>query len=105
VNRAPNNAVAQQRLKVMEREQNGAKIADADLALRGPGELLGTRQSGLGDFRLANFARDMRLLMEARREAQAWLQHDPKLIKPESQVLKEILVHRWGQRLWLGAVG
>jgi len=105
VNRAPHNAVAQQRLKVMEEEQNGFKIADADLALRGPGELLGTRQSGLGDFRLANFTRDTRLLMEARQEAQAWLQHDPKLIKPESQTLKEILMHRWGQRLRLGAVG
>ena len=105
VNRAPQNPVAQQRLKVMEREQNGTKIADADLALRGPGELLGTRQSGLGDFRLANFARDRGLLREARREAQAWLQHDPQLIKPESQKLKEILLHRWGQRLRLGAVG
>ncbi|HZD40713.1 MAG TPA: ATP-dependent DNA helicase RecG, partial [Terriglobales bacterium] len=70
INRAPQNPLAQQRLRAMEREQNGLKIADADLALRGPGELLGTRQSGLGDFRLANFARDTRLLMEARREAQ-----------------------------------
>jgi len=105
VNRAPNNPVAQQRLAVMEREQNGTKIAQADLTLRGPGELLGTRQSGLGDFRLANFARDTRLLTEARREAQAWLEHDPQLVRPESQRLKEILIHRWGQRLRLGAVG
>jgi ATP-dependent DNA helicase RecG len=105
MNRAPHNLVAQQRLGVMEREHNGLKIADADLALRGPGELLGTRQSGLGDFRLANFARDTRLLMEARREAQAWLQQDPELAKPESRLLKAILMHRWGQRLRLGAVG
>jgi ATP-dependent DNA helicase RecG len=105
INRAPHNRVAQQRLRVMEREHNGLKIADADLALRGPGELLGTRQSGLGDFRLANFTRDTRLLVEARREAQAWLQQDPDLAKPQSQRLKAILMHRWGQRLRLGAVG
>ncbi|MEX0806980.1 MAG: ATP-dependent DNA helicase RecG [Candidatus Binatia bacterium] len=105
VNRAPGNPVAQQRLRVMERETDGFKIAEADLALRGPGEFLGTRQSGLGDFRLANLARDSRLLVDARAEAQAWLQNDPKLKSPESQAMRRILLQRWGQRLQLGAVG
>jgi ATP-dependent DNA helicase RecG len=105
VNRAPKNPVAQQRLRVMERESDGFRIAEADLALRGPGEFLGTRQSGLSDFRLANLARDSRLLVDARAEAQAWLQSDPELKSRESQEMRRILLQRWGQRLQLGAVG
>ncbi|HET9880642.1 MAG TPA: ATP-dependent DNA helicase RecG, partial [Candidatus Binatia bacterium] len=104
VNRAPRNPVAQQRLRVMERESDGFRIAEADLALRGPGEFLGTRQSGLSDFRLANLARDSRLLIDARAEAQAWLQNDPELKSRESQEMRRILLQRWGQRLQLGAV-
>jgi len=105
VNRAPGNPVAAQRLRVMENEHDGFKIAEADLKLRGPGEFLGTRQSGLGDFRLANLARDARLLIEAREEALAWLKNDPNLEGPDSRLMKEILIQRWGQRLQLGAVG
>ena len=63
----------------MEKEHDGFKIAEADLRLRGPGELLGARQSGLADFRFANLARDARVLAEARREALAWLSNDPDL--------------------------
>jgi ATP-dependent DNA helicase RecG len=105
VNRAPRNPVAQQRLRVMQSESDGFRIAEADLALRGPGEFLGTRQSGLSDFRLANLARDSRLLIDARAEAQAWLQSDPELNSRESQEIRRILLQRWGQRLQLGAVG
>ena len=105
INRAPRNPVAQQRLRVMERESDGFRIAEADLALRGPGEFLGTRQAGLSDFRLANLARDSRLLVDARAEAQAWLHNDPELKSRESQQMRRILLQRWGQRLQLGAVG
>ena len=94
-----------QRLKVMEKEHDGFRIAEADLALRGPGEFLGTRQSGLADFRLANLLRDSRLLLEARKEAIDWLAQDPLLTRPESVPLREILRHRWGARLELGAIG
>ncbi len=73
--------------------------------MRGPGEFLGTRQSGLGDFRLANLVRDSRMLMDARDEAQAWLQNDPELKSRESSEMRRILLQRWGQRLQLGAVG
>jgi ATP-dependent DNA helicase RecG len=105
INRAPRNPLAEQRLRVMERQHDGFKIAEADLAMRGPGEFLGTRQSGLGDFRLANLVRDAKILMEARNEAQAWLEKDPELSSLESSELREVLLHRWGQRLQLGAVG
>ena len=105
VNRGLGSAVAAERLGVMEKETDGFKIAEADLRLRGPGELLGTRQSGLADFRLANLARDQRLLIEARKEALAWLEKDPELRSRESAGMREILRHRWGKRLQLGAVG
>jgi ATP-dependent DNA helicase RecG len=105
INRAPRNPLAEQRLSVMEQENDGFKIAEADLSMRGPGEFLGTRQSGLGDFRLANLIRDAKILMESRKEAQAWLERDPELNSPESARLREILLARWGQRLQLGAVG
>jgi len=105
VNRGSTGSVAAERLRVMEKEHDGFKIAEADLRLRGPGELLGTRQSGLADFHLANLARDQRMLVEARREAAAWLERDPHLRSRESAGLKEILRHRWGKKLQLGAVG
>lgn len=99
------SAEALRRLKVMEKEQDGFKIAEADLMMRGPGELLGTRQSGLPDFRLANLIRDSRLLLEARKEALDWLARDPSLKLPESVKLRAILKYRWGGRLELGGVG
>jgi ATP-dependent DNA helicase RecG len=105
VNRGPDNALAAERLRVMEKETDGFKIAEADLRLRGPGELLGTRQSGLADLHLANLTRDGRLLIEARKEALAWLEKDPTLKSKESEGMREILRHRWGKRLQLGAVG
>ncbi|MGH7845841.1 MAG: ATP-dependent DNA helicase RecG, partial [Candidatus Binatia bacterium] len=93
------------RLRILQREHNGFKIAQADLTLRGPGEFLGTRQSGLADFRLANLIRDSELLLAARKEAMGWLALDPTLQRPESRPLKAILQRRWGERLELGNIG
>ncbi|HWP57835.1 MAG TPA: ATP-dependent DNA helicase RecG [Candidatus Acidoferrales bacterium] len=93
------------RLRIMQKEHNGFRIAQADLALRGPGEFLGTRQSGLADFRLANLMRDSELLLKARKEAIDWLAFDPRLERPESKALKIVLQRRWGERLELGNIG
>lgn len=100
-----NSREAITRLRVMEQVQDGFKIAEEDLSLRGPGELLGTRQSGLPDFRLANLARDSQLLMDARQEALDWLAKDPSLTQIESRALRGILNYRWGGRLELGSIG
>jgi ATP-dependent DNA helicase RecG len=105
INRGPKDQLAAERLTVMEREHDGFKIAEADLRLRGPGEFLGTRQSGLGDFRLANLIRDTEMLTAARKEARLYLEKDPDLTAPESATLRAVLLHRWGKRLQLGAVG
>ena len=90
------------RLKVMEATNDGFKIAEADLEIRGPGDFLGTRQAGLPDFRVANILRDGRILEEARKEAFALLERDPKLERQPR--LKEELVKRWGGRLELAGI-
>jgi ATP-dependent DNA helicase RecG len=94
-----------ERLKLLERETRGSAIAEADLEHRGPGELLGLRQSGLPDFRAANLVRDVRILEEARREAEAYLRSDPVLRAPGSRRLRQVLDHRWRGRLGLAQVG
>jgi ATP-dependent DNA helicase RecG len=96
---------AHRRLRVMVETNDGFKIAEADLAFRGPGEFLGTRQSGLPDFRVANIVRDSRILEIAREEAEAWLARDPDLTAPASRRLRAVLEDRWAGRLELARVG
>jgi ATP-dependent DNA helicase RecG len=94
-----------QRLRILEQTTDGFRIAEADLALRGPGDFLGTRQAGLPPFRVANLLRDTELLRVARDEALGWLAHDPDLSRPESAGLRAVLRHRWRGRLELARVG
>ncbi len=77
------------RIDLMETTGDGFKIAEADLELRGPGELLGSRQSGLPGFRIANIARDLSILQKAREAAFKVIQKDPKLMKEENQFLRK----------------
>jgi ATP-dependent DNA helicase RecG len=93
------------RLAVMRDSNDGFAIAEADLRLRGPGEFLGTRQSGLPDFRVANLLRDSVLLVEARSAALAWLDADPDLSSDESKEIIAVLKHRWQGRLGLAEIG
>ena len=96
---------AYQRLTTLERSTDGFYIAEADLALRGPGDFLGTRQAGLPPFRVASLVRDTALLRAARDEALAWLARDPDLSAPESETVRAVLRHRWKGRLGLAQVG
>ena len=96
---------ARERLRVMEETNDGFRIAEKDLELRGPGEFLGTRQSGLPDFRAASVLRDGEVLRLAQEDAAAWLQADPTLRGPESLALREVLEDRWAGRLELARVG
>lgn len=70
---------AQRRLAVLARTTDGFEIAEEDLAIRGPGEFLGTRQHGLPDMKLVDIVRDFAILKEARQEARAVLEADPAL--------------------------
>jgi ATP-dependent DNA helicase RecG len=101
----PKSDDARWRLKVMEETNDGFRISEEDLAIRGPGEFLGVRQSGMPDFRVANIARDMKILQEARKEAFTLIEDDPSLDKKANQLLKETLRARWKGRLELASIG
>jgi ATP-dependent DNA helicase RecG len=75
----PLSAMARERLEVMRASTDGFLIAEKDLELRGPGELLGTRQTGLANFRVADLVRDAGLLPEVHRAAEALLAESPEL--------------------------
>ncbi|MSQ22499.1 MAG: ATP-dependent DNA helicase RecG [Dehalococcoidia bacterium] len=81
---------ARERLAAMEKIEDGFKLAEVDLELRGPGDYFGTRQSGLPDLRMARLT-DAELLTLARKEAQALLEADPELSLPEHAALKEAM--------------
>ena len=85
------NALARQRLEVLVRSTDGFEIAEMDLRLRGPGQVLGTRQSGLPDLALASLTDDGDVLEQARRVAQEIMHHDPDLTAHASlaQVLQD----------------
>jgi len=80
---------AVKRLRVLEATNDGFKIAEADLAFRGPGEFFGTKQSGIGDFKVADLRRDYELLKIAREEAQRLVGENPNLDGLEN--LKKLL--------------
>ena len=71
-----------ERLKIMMETTDGFRIAERDLELRGPGELLGVRQSGFLNFRVADLLRHGELLLEARDDAKRILAEDPGLLDP-----------------------
>jgi len=95
----------EKRLRVMESTSDGFRIAEADLEIRGPGDFLGTRQSGLPDFRVANILRDGSILEQARQAAFDLLESDPGFSAPGHSALRNELLRRWGQRLELAAIG
>jgi len=94
-------AVAVERLGIMAKTNDGFAIAEKDLELRGPGELLGTRQSGLPEFRVANIVRDQQFIEGARKEADFYLAKGEK--SPETAELIERV--RSDARFGLAAVG
>ncbi len=91
---------AMKRLKVLESTNDGFKIAEADLKLRGSGEIFGTKQSGIGDFRIADVARDFDILKLSNREANSSIENVEDLEK-----LKKLITLRFGNRLSLGETG
>jgi ATP-dependent DNA helicase RecG len=76
------------RIETMVKTNNGFEIAETDLRLRGPGDLMGTQQSGVLDLLIADLGRDNKILEKAREQAIQILEDDPELVKPENLVIK-----------------
>ncbi len=99
----PKSEDGQKRMEIMARTTNGFIIAEEDLKIRGPGEIFGTKQSGMPSFRVADLVKDMRLLEVARQEAFRVLEQDPDLSKPEHATLSDA-VNRFRHRFALATV-
>jgi len=91
---------AMERLKIMVATNDGFKIAEKDLEIRGPGDIEGTKQSGLLNFKLANIVQDKIILEAAREAAEKILTDDPDLIVAENLCLKNYLQQQKGKTAW-----
>ena len=87
------------RLEAIANERDGFRLAEIDLELRGVGDVLGTRQHGLPEFRVARLPEDTELLVRARDHADAVLLADPRLEAPEHGLLREAVVAHFGSEL------
>ncbi len=94
------SAEARERIKIMCATNDGFKIAEKDLELRGPGDIEGTRQSGLLNFKLANIINDKALLELAKQKAMEVLTKDEELQLPENINLKHFLGSKKGKTVW-----
>jgi ATP-dependent DNA helicase RecG len=95
-------AVARERLGIMEETNDGFRIAEKDLEIRGPGEVMGTRQSGVPTFRVGNLVRDVAILEEARNEADYYLSSARRRTRETSRLIERV---RADARFGLAAVG
>jgi ATP-dependent DNA helicase RecG len=98
----PKTDDSEKRLEAMVAHQDGFRLSEVDLAIRGEGTLFGSRQSGMPDLKVAKLLRDMEILVEARREAFALVENDPRLRKPEHRPLRREIRELLGESVeWL----
>lgn len=100
----PQTDEARKRLQVIAETSDGFAIAEADLRIRGPGELFGTRQSGMPEFKCYDFS-DMQLLEETKHDAFQLIQKHPHLEKAEHAELRKAIKRRYADRFILGRIG
>jgi ATP-dependent DNA helicase RecG len=101
----PQTTESRERLQAFVKSTDGFELAEIDFRLRGPGDLFSTRQHGLPPMYIADLTRDLALLEEARRDAQALAAQDPGLSDPQHALLRRKVLARYGQALELGDVG
>ena len=95
------NNDARTRIQTMIQTNDGFKISEVDMQLRGPGEIEGTRQSGAPNFKIANIATDEHIMREARLSAEDLLNEDGQLEKPENMLLRKYLSEqKWKIKQW-----
>ena len=85
------SADGKERMKIMTDTNDGYKIAEADLKLRGPGDMAGTQQSGLPELKIADLVQDQRILQAARNVAKKCLENDPELLKKQHHALAKLI--------------
>jgi ATP-dependent DNA helicase RecG len=88
---------AQERLEAITATNDGFELAQKDLDMRGPGDFLGTRQSGFPDLKLANVS-DLRTIENARQAARRFFETDPELADPDSQLLARRVAQFWEEK-------
>jgi ATP-dependent DNA helicase RecG len=99
---APKTDDSRRRLEALEKNQDGFKLSEVDLAIRGEGTLFGSRQSGMPDLKVAKLLRDVDVLIEARREAFALVAGDPTLKRPDHRPLRREIRELLGANVdWL----
>jgi ATP-dependent DNA helicase RecG len=92
---------AQTRIQTMVRTQDGFELAEVDLNLRGPGDLMGTQQSGMLEFVIANLRQDVDIIKAARHAVDELLIHDPALEKVDNKPLRQALyLSQQGKSIW-----
>ncbi len=91
---------ARERLKIMVATNDGFKIAEKDLEIRGPGDIEGTKQSGVLNFKLANIVQDKVILEAARTGAERILDDDPDMVEPAHQPVKNYLQQQKAKTAW-----
>ena len=101
----PKTEEAKKRLQIMMETNDGFRIAEEDLRLRGAGEFFGTQQHGLPEFKMGNIVSDYRELEQARRAAFHLVNSDPLLTFPENGVIKQKFKEKFAKRFGLAGVG
>jgi ATP-dependent DNA helicase RecG len=96
---------ARDRLEFFVRTNDGFELAEKDMELRGPGEMLGTRQHGLPDLKVADLGRDRKVLRQARKDAFRLVKLDPELKQPQNGCIRRTLLSRYRGRSELLRVG
>ncbi len=96
--------IARERLKAMKKYSDGFKIAEIDFKLRGPGDIFGTKQSGIPEFKFVDIFADQELIEQVRDFTFLLVQNDPNLINPEHQILLEVIKHRYSFKEYLSTI-
>ncbi len=93
------------RLKILTKSEDGFRIAEEDLAIRGSGDFFGAKQSGLPEFRIGDILRDHKIMSAARASAFELVEKDPDLKAPEHKNLRTAIEENWQERFALGEIG
>ena len=101
----PTTDAGRARIEAIRSTDDGFRVSELDLAIRGPGELFGSKQSGLPPFKVADLTRDLGLLERARRDATDWIARSPLLVGDGEHLLRRKVLNTYGEALGLGDVG